>query len=158
MTDLVDVYERLVEAQGATTTLDLGEVRACDFRRFAYAVGDINPRYFDEPVAEAPPIFLTAVMGWEAGPLESDLRADGSVPTATAGLPLEGLRLMGAGQELEFHRPAVDGQRVTMDLSIEAVSLKKGKSGDLIVLTLLRRYHDSAGNALVTCHENLIAR
>ena len=76
MTDLSDAYTRLVEAQGATTTVELGEVRAADFRRFAYAIGDINPRYFEgDPVSEAPPVFLSAVMGWDAGPLESELRA-----------------------------------------------------------------------------------
>lgn len=156
MTRLVDAFERLEAAKGQASVMDLGQIRAHDFGRFAIAAG--RAEWTDGDVAVAHPLFLSAVMGWGDGPPESDLRADGTEPSATAGLPLEGLRLMGAGQDLTVHRAVAGGDHVAMSLSVDDVVLKDGKSGPLIVLTLRREYELHDGTAVATCLETFIAR
>ena len=160
------VYEKVKAQLGKTERVKLGTIRERDFQRFAVAGGNNNPLFFDAAAAKAasypaviaPPLFLSSVMGWEPGPLEEVLRSDGTGGQEVAALPVEGLRLMGGGQDLEFHRPAADGMEVTMELGPENVELKDGRSGQFLVITLTRRYRDQNDRLLVTCRETFIAR
>lgn len=153
-------YQRLLDAVGQTSRVHVGRVSARDFQRFAYAVGHVDATFVsrEHAAAQAPPIYLSAVMGWDPGPVEGELRLDGSEPTATSGLPVEGLRLMGAGQDMDLHTPVVDGMKITMDVSVDHVELKHGRSGDLILLRILREYADHHGAPVLTCRESFIAR
>lgn len=159
-------YERARQAVGQVHEVPLGRIVARDFQRFAHASGDTNPRYLDDaaaraeglPAAVAPPLYLSAVMGWDAGPPEVDLRADGTGKTETVGLPLEGLRLMGAGQDIELHHDVLDGMDVVAHISLDGVDLKQGRSGTLLLLRVLRRYVDGSGREVATCRESFIAR
>ena len=65
-------------------------------------------------------------MGWKAGPEASELYADGTADGFVPGLPLSGVRLMGAGQDLEFHEPPRVGADVTLETTVTDVELKKG--------------------------------
>lgn len=165
--DLVErAYEAARASIGKTHRTHLGTVIEKEFQRFAYAIGDENPAHLDLGVARtagheatvAPPLFLTSLMTWEPGPSEGSLRADGAGRAELGEVPLEGLRLMGAGQDLEFHADVVDGLDVSMELSVDDVELKRGASGSLILLRLLRRYFDGDDQLLVTCRETFIAR
>jgi acyl dehydratase len=160
------VYQRLAERVGQASKRPLGRVTALQFQRFAVAADDPAPRYFHDeqaraegfPEAVAPPLFLSSVMGWEAGPADGSLRPDGLGPGETESLPLDGLRIMGAGQALEFFRPVVDGCEVTEEVSLEDVQLKEGRSGPLLMYCLLRRYYDQDGQELLQCREHFIGR
>ncbi len=160
------VYEKVKLCIGKTERVKLGTIRERDFQRFAVAGGNLNPLFFDGAAAKAagysaiiaPPLYLSSVMGWEAGPPEEALRSDGTGGQEAAGLPVEGLRLMGGGQDLEFHHPVTDGMEVTMELGPESVELKDGRSGQFLVITLTRRYRDRNDRLLVTCRETFIAR
>jgi len=160
------VYEKVKLRIGKTERVKLGTIRERDFQRFAIAAGNRDPLFFDSAAAKAagysaiiaPPLYLSSVMGWEAGPPEEALRSDGTGGQEAAGLPVEGLRLMGGGQDLEFHHPATDGMEVTMELGPESVELKDGRSGQFLVITLTRRYRDQNDRLLVTCRETFIAR
>ena len=165
-----DVFEvALANARavvGQVHELPLGRMSKKEFQRFAYATGDMAPRYVDDDAARAegfaeavaPPLFLSGVMGWEAGPAEDDLRPDGTGKTETVGLPLEGLRLMGAGQEIELHHDVVDGMEIVAHISLDGVDLKEGRSGKLLLVRMLRRYVDGGGREVLTCRESFIAR
>lgn len=160
------IYEQARPHVGRTTRTELGAISVRDFQRFAVACDDLNPLYLDDaaartvgyPSAVAPPIFLSGVLGWEAGPPEDDLRPDGAAREQLASVPLESVRLMGAGQDLEFLRPIVDGTRVTMEVTVEDVQLKHGRSGPLLLIRLLRRYVDDRQEPLVVCRETFIGR
>ncbi len=160
------LYEEVRRGIGKIERFKLGIIGQREFQRFAIASDDLNPLYFDEEFAKAagragisaPPLFLSSVMGWEAGPPQGSLRSDGTAGQEVALLPTEGLRLMGGGQELEFHRPVTDGTEVTMELATEGVELKEGRSGPFLVIKLRRRYLDHDEQALVTCRETFIAR
>lgn len=146
---------------------DLGTVRAAHFQRFALAGVDQNPRYLDHDAARlqgfagavAPPMFLTAMLGWSPGPPNGSLRSDGADGSRIEdGFELPGLRLMGAGQDLELIRDTEDGMHVRSATWIDSVELKQGSSGPLIVIVLLSTYKTEAGELLTRCRETLIAR
>ena len=144
----------------------LGRISATGFQRFAVAAGETDPVYFDDDAARAagfagavaPPLFLSSVLGWGAGASDADLRPDGAASDDTAGLPLTGLRLMGAGQDIDVHAPLHDGVHVVRETSVEDVTLKEGRSGPFLIVTLLRRFLDESGTPLLTSRENFIAR
>jgi acyl dehydratase len=160
------VRQDLAEHVGRISTRSLGQISALQFQRFAVASGDPSARYFSDeharsegfPEVVAPPLFLSSVMGWEPGPADRHLRADGLGPGETESLPLEGLRIMGAGQALEFFLPVTDGCEVTEEVSLEDVQLKEGRNGPFVVYRLLRRYYNQTGQELLRCREHFIGR
>ncbi|WP_326725687.1 MaoC family dehydratase N-terminal domain-containing protein [Streptomyces sp. NBC_00243] len=149
--------ERLKAEVGTERTERLGTIRHGDIARFAVASHAPPPRPGPGD-ATAPPLFLSSVMGWGDGPAESELDADGTAASDTRGIPLGGVRLMGAGQDLEFHNPVRAGVSVVVHTSLDDVQLKHGRSGSLLLLRIRRRFTDEAGTPLVTCRESFIAR
>jgi len=93
---------------------------------YAAAVGETNPRYFDDTRPEgliAPPLFAVAVT-W---PLMTD------VSNQLPALPPEVIPTMvHAGEHLLFHRPVKADDKLT--LSGEVVALLPGKAGTRLVL------------------------
>lgn len=161
-----DVYAALQTHVNQTRYRTLGTVRAEQFQQFAYATDDLDPRYFNDkhahavgyPQPVAPPLFLSSVFGWQPGPAEHELQPDGTVGTETAGLPIGRLRLMGAGQHLEFGEPVLDGTQLTVEITLMDVQRKTGRQGEFLLLRLRRRFHDQHGRALLSCAERFIAR
>jgi acyl dehydratase len=143
-----------------------GRVWSRDFRRFAIAVDDPNPIYFDDdaarsagyPASVAPPVFLSATMDFGHGPALGTLRPDGTGADRTSWLPLEGFRLMGGGQDLAFHRPVLDGTEVRVRSTLESVTQKEGRSGPFILLGLKTTYRDDDDQLLVECEDTIIVR
>ncbi|MEU3274225.1 MaoC family dehydratase N-terminal domain-containing protein [Saccharomonospora sp. NPDC006951] len=135
----------------------LGVLSGRDIARFAVVTGQPERRDVTGAVL-APPTFLSSIMGWGAGVPDDELGGDGTATEDTRGLPLTGVRLMGAGQELEFHAAVLEGTVVVAHTSLVDVRLKEGRSGPLLLLRILRRFTTDAGTPLVTCHESFIAR
>lgn len=143
LTELVD--SRGPRAEGAVTARDIA--------RFALAVGEPGNQ------AIAHPLMLSSTLEWGEGPRPDELRADGTGTSNERWLPLDGLRIMGGGQELELHAPVAAGTTFAVEPTLEAVELKRGGSGDLLLLTIATEYRDAAsGEPLLTCRETLIAR
>lgn len=143
----------------------LGEIIARDFQRFAITIGDMNPLYFDAGHARmhgyrdiiAPPTYLPAVLGWDAGPRQEELLEDGNDP---ANLPAElaGMRMMGGGQQITFGVPLHPGDVVSVEKELVDRYHKAGRSGDIhfaIYETLYLNQHDEV---LLTCRETFLAR
>ncbi len=164
--DFEAIHAQILPKVGEVHRQRLGRISAKEFQRFAYAIGDLNPHYVngesphttDFPPIVAPPLFLSGVMGWSPGPPEEALRGDGTGLTETAGLPLAGLRLMGAGQDLLLREVIVDNMEIVVDVSVDDVELKRGRTGTLLILHILRRYFDGEGREVLTCRESFIAR
>lgn len=151
-------YVRLRSELGRESTERLGVVQGRDIERFALATQAPPPRRDADGALLAPPLFLSSVMGWGAGAPETELDVDGTAPSDTRGLPVGGVRLMGAGQELRFHAPVREGTSVVVHTSLADVELKEGRSGPLLLMRILRRFTDDCGRELVTCHESFVAR
>jgi acyl dehydratase len=161
-----DAYERVKERIGAVDRVALGRVSRLEFQRLAVACGDDNPLYFDDEFSRtagyesiiAPPLYLSSQMDFGPGAPEETLRSDGTTGKESISLPIEGLRIMGAGQQIEFHRPLYEGTEAVMEVRVEAAEFKEGRSGEFIVVRLLRKYMDSENNPLLTCVENFVVR
>src|ERR1700726_3924779 len=163
--DVQAIYEAVRKHVGRSFRRDLGPMRSIDMQRFAVAVGDDLPITMVAAVAAAaglpdvaaPPLFLSSVMGWDAGPPESGLLADGVPPGGLADLPVGGLRLMGGGQSLEFLQPVVAGMRVVQETLVKDVRLKEGRSGQLMLIQIERSFFGD-GQLLLRCVETFIGR
>jgi acyl dehydratase len=161
-----DLCEELKRYVGRSERTDLGIIRKEAFQRFAIAADNLNPIFFESDSAKAagysdviaPPLFLSAVRNWQIGPPQDSLRPDGTTSHEFAFLPLEGLRMMGGGQDLELHAPVTDGAQVSMELRLDGVEIKQGRSGPLLLIKITQTYRDSADRPLVTCRETFIAR
>ncbi len=139
-----DLCEELKRYVGRSERTDLGIIRRKSFQRFAIAADNLNPVFFEADSAKAagysdvvaPPLFLSSVRNWQVGPP----------------------RIMGGGQDLELHAPVTDGARVSMELRLDGVEMKQGRSGDLLLIKVTQIYRDDADLPLVTCRETFIAR
>jgi acyl dehydratase len=142
----------------------LGEITALMFQRYAIAVGDLNPIYFDDAAARAaghpgivaPPNFLTSVLGWQPGPPEGELLPDGTEEKLLAP-EIRGLRLMGGGHELTFGQPVRPGDVVTARRKLVDLYQREAKFGQLTFAISDIVYTNQRGEHLVTCRETVIA-
>jgi len=117
-------------ATGRESKPAINEVEKGSIRRFAEAIGETNPIYFEEAAARAagyrsvvaPPTFPTTL---RAG---SDLRE---------GLLLSpGKHLLQAEQSFEYARPIVAGDKLTVRSKVVEVSQRQTPSGltDVVVI------------------------
>ena len=163
--NLANMFDVVREHVGRTYRVDAGELRSIDFQRFAVAVGDELTTSMEADVAgavgrdgvTAPPLFLSSVSGWSWGPSNCQLRADGTSGEQLAHLPTDGLRLMGAGQSLEFIRPVVAGARLVIETRVQDATLKEGKSGPMLIVEVWREFICD-GEVAVRCVEKFIGR
>ncbi len=114
------------------------EVEKGHIRRFAEAIGDPNPIYYDEaearaaghPRIPAPPTFAAA------------LRPN----DARAGMDLDWRKILHGAQEFEYRRPLYAGDVLTLTQTITDIYEKAGKAGamDFILLETTARDRDGA--------------
>lgn len=152
MPELAEVHARLQELIGTAGPEIAGRADRRDFARFALACGE------QDPGDVAPALFLPATIEWGAGPPLSDLREDGTGADRDAFLPLEGLRLMGGGQELELEEDVVHGTEFTARPTLEDATLREGRSGPLLLIRVRTEFRAADGRLLVTSTETMIAR
>jgi acyl dehydratase len=163
LADALEALQALLGSEGAAVS---GTVLRRDIERFARASGDEAAIHFDDDAARiagyasvpAPPLMLSSILEWGPGPPHGELRDDGTGVGRESWLPLEELRLMGGGQDLELHRPVYDGQQFVARPRLEAVELKEGAAGALLLVTITTAFRDPDGTPLVTCRETLIGR
>jgi acyl dehydratase len=149
----------------------LGRVDAIAFQRYAVAVGDMNAIYFDDAAARAagypgivaPPNYLTAVVEWGAGPTEAEMREDGNdernIAKQLSGLSaeqLQGLRMMGGGQEIEFGQYVHPGDVVKYRRRLVEIYERDSKIGVLTFAVHESVYTNQDGALLAICRETNI--
>ncbi|WP_421843404.1 MaoC family dehydratase [Mycobacterium sp.] len=150
---------------GTVAAAARGEVLRRDWQRWAAAVGDDNPLWFDPDYARAngytdvicPPLFLQyAVLGVTR---LDELRADGSSGAASGGLafPLAPKRMAGA-ESTTFHAPAYHRDDVDMVRTVESITEKQGRSGRFVVVTWRSVYRNQRGELLAEASMSMIAR
>ncbi len=106
-----------------------------DIRRFAQAIGDPNPLYYDEAYARttrfksivAPPLFCQAFAFSDVPP--EKLPPDGS--PVEADVPLPARRLVGGGSIFENYIRIKPGDRIVVKARIKDIYTRQGKSGCL---------------------------
>ncbi|WP_105035516.1 FAS1-like dehydratase domain-containing protein [Cryobacterium aureum] len=151
------VAQSIAHQIGAQDRHHLGTISDRDAARFHLTIQGAVPGP-DREQAGTHPLMPSAVLAWGDGPPEDELIADGNVKDIFGGVELGGLRLMGGGQDLVFHQPVAPGTELWMDVQVEDIQLKQGRSGEFITLRLLREFRDAAGTTYTTCHETFLAR
>lgn len=146
-------------------------------RRFAQAIMDADPNYFDEAAAAvskfggvvAPPLYPVHAFRRPAGtpdPLEAlatNVDADATQGSMGVGYGLPNVempyrRLLNGGNEIEFYRALRVGEKVVASPRYADVTLKQGKSGNLLLTVIETRFTTEAGDLLLINKQTLIWR
>ncbi len=136
-------------------------VLAKDIRRYALAIDDPNPIYYDEDTAKkgkygglvAPPGYICwATQNASNEKRVSELTEDGFTRGGFLAIPeIPNVWTFGwvrGSEEYEFHRPLRVGDQVTVKYKITDISEKTGKSGKLIFITTQHTYTNQSGDLL----------
>jgi acyl dehydratase len=163
---MADVHRELQARIGDRGPELRGELSQRDIARYAVASGETSPIYTDAAAARAagyagipaPPVMLSSIIEGGAGPPLGDLRPDGTGVGRESWLPLEGLRLMGGGQDLILPQPVLAGTAYVAQPRLESVELKEGGSAAMVIMVITTDFRSADGADLVTCRETIIAR
>jgi acyl dehydratase len=140
-----------------------GTVYKKEFQRWAAAVGDLNPLYFDDDAAKAagyrevvmPPMFLSHVL---LGVTFLDsLRPDGIPKGGGISLPLPERRMAG-GEETTYYQPIYPGDVLTSTRTLADITEKHGRSGDFVLVTWETAYRNQDGDLVASSTSSMIAR
>jgi acyl dehydratase len=166
----VAIDERVVAAVrdhiGEEDVQELGVVSELLIRRYARAIGDDNPLYHDAGHARraglanvvAPPNLLPSIVDWGDGAPEDRLRKDGTEPEVLTGVPQSGVRVMGGGEEMEFHAPVVAGSRVLLRSRLEDVEERETRSGPMAIVKYGNVFESPEGEPYLTCMRSVLLR
>ena len=129
----------------------VADVEKNAIRRFAESIGDPNPIYTDEeaaraagfPTLVAPPTFPVA--------LASNERFRHSLDLGTRSL-------LHGEQQIEYGRPIVAGDRITVKTRVADVQERAGASGPMDILVLEDEGRDAQGALVFRARETLVLR
>lgn len=140
-----------------TASFNAGWIDPLWAQRYAVAVDDLNPVYFDDataraqghPACPAPPNYVLTMRGDSVpGPSEAEMLEDGL--TEAQRPPVPGLAAMGGGQKVTFHAPVYQGENIMGTRTIRSIDLKDGRSGRLVIVTEEIGYTTKSGPPKVT--------
>jgi hydroxyacyl-ACP dehydratase HTD2-like protein with hotdog domain len=95
----------------------------------------------------APPNLLAAIVEWGVGTRETELGSDGTPHDGE--IPLgDGLRVMGAGEEMELVNPVVAGTEVVLETTLESITPKQTRGGSCVFVTTLNTFMAADGAVL----------
>jgi hypothetical protein len=164
--DLAKALDQLRSQVGDVRRQHIDPVPALWARRFAVACAEDDPVYFDDGAAAAagwhgtplPPLLLSATRSWTPGPERAQLGDDG-MALADVGYPAGcRLRTLGGGQSLTFHADAVADVSLVAESAVTDARVKPGRSGELLVVALERRYLTRDGELVLVCDETRLFR
>ena len=145
---------------GKVGELSVRAVEKGSIKRYAEAVGNMNPLYIDEEYARnsrygaiiAPPGFL----GWPAkvgGPFIDKLMMDLVEAMYGAGFP----NLLDAGIDLEFLVPVRDGDILVSLPRVTDLMVRESKEGRKMVFGAIETtYHNQNGQLVIKARQNLV--
>jgi hydroxyacyl-ACP dehydratase HTD2-like protein with hotdog domain len=145
----------------------LGTLDAVTIGRYAITIGATDAIHYDRTAARAagyadvvaPPNLLAAVVEWGVGTPEADLRADGTPPAGD--MPLGdglGLRVMGAGEEMELVNPVIAGTDLMLETTLDAVTPKQSRSGRCVFVTTTNTFTSADGTVLNRNRRTVVLR
>ena len=135
------------------------EVERGAIRRYAEAVGNGNPLYFDEEYASesrygtiiAPPGFF----GWS---MQSVPSSEGIIGLMTAMINAGYYRILDGGMSYEFFLPVREGDIMIASPKVKDVTAKEGKSGTMMVCDFETTYLNQNGDLVAKAYQTLIGR
>jgi hydroxyacyl-ACP dehydratase HTD2-like protein with hotdog domain len=146
----------------------LGTLDTVTIGRYAMTIGAADPSHYDPVAAHsagyadvvAPPNMLAAIVQWGVGTPEAQLQPDGTphdgdMPLGDGDL---GLRVMGAGEEMELVNPVTAGTRVVLETTLEAVTPKQTRSGPCVFVTTINTFTSAQGAVLNRNQRTVVLR
>ena len=146
----------------------LGRLDRVTIGRYAMTIGAADPVHYDSAAARAagyadvvaPPNMLAATVEWGVGTPQTELQADGTplsgeIPLGEGGL---GLRVMGAGEEMELVNPVVAGTELVFETVLEAVTPKQARSGPCVFVTTRHTFLSAEGTVLNRNRRTVVLR
>lgn len=163
------IPEEALEAIGTEFRHASGIVSRTEFQRWATAVNDLNPLFFDDDFAQqmgyreaiAPPMYLYYVTtgvtrlstlnpdGSRGGANQSDIRIEGC-PRRVAG-----------GEEWTFVQPVYDGDEISSSRTLQDLKQKTGRSGSFVLIlwrTVYTRALDGGAEEVAVSMTTHVAR
>lgn len=137
-------------------------VTSINIKRFAQAIGDNNPLYFDEEYAAkttyggivAPPLFFQSLT-FDDVPVES-LSADGS--PVELNVPVPAKRAVGGSSQYELFIRARPGDEVKVVSKLNNVFTKTGRSGLLYFIESITEFRNKKNELMARETANYIKR
>lgn len=146
------------EGEPATET-----ITAAGAQRYAQAVGDLNPIYFDLAAARsagydglvAPPTYVqyAVVQGRPLGRIRED-----GLFMGTSGLKLRVQRTMFGGEEWDFLAPALVGDTITATTRLTGLDEKQGSKGAFVRITRETTFTNQRAEVIARTRQIGIAR
>ncbi len=145
----------------------LGALDAVTIGRYAMTIGASDPAHFDPEAARAagyadvvaPPNLLASIVEWGVGTPESQLAPDGTPHHGETPLGGDlGLRVMGAGEEMELVNPVTAGTELVLETTLEAVTPKQTRSGPCVFVTALNTFTSADGAVLNRNRRTVVLR
>lgn len=139
-------------------------ITAKESQRYAQAVDDLDPVYFDEEAARTagyrtivcPPTFLDHVV--VQGRPVSQLREDGLFAGDGSGAGLGLKRVMFGGQEWDWLAPVHVGDEITATQRLASIEEKQGGKGPFVLVTWETTYTDQTGEVVARARLQGISR
>ena len=169
-TPLATYYAETQPRVGAVLSRrNVGVLDAVTIGRYAMTIGATDPIHHDAAAARsagyadvvAPPNLLAAIVEWGVGTPEADLQADGT-PNDSDEMPLGdpglGLRVMGAGEEMELVNPVVAGTELIVESTLAAVTPKQTRTGTCVFVTTLNTFTSADGTVLNRNRRTVVLR
>ena len=165
-TPLADYYAETAPQIGAVLSRrSLGTLDAVTIGRYAMTIGATDPSHYDRAAAQAagyadvvaPPNLLAAMVEWGVGTPEPQLQPDGT--PLEGEVPLgDGLRVMGAGEEMELVTPLTAGTEVVLETTLDAVTPKQTRGGPCVFVTTLNTFTSDKGAVLNRNRRTVVLR
>jgi acyl dehydratase len=148
---------------GDTSSGRHGQFTASGIEKYAAAIDDRNPLYFDRAAARAagyadvigPPLYAAAAT--RPVPFRDGLLQDGQYDSA-APPGLTHLQTMLAGQNWELIRPAVAGEEVIETFTTKSITERKGSTGNIVFVDKEATITTAAGELIQRYSNVLILR
>ncbi|WP_406429924.1 MaoC family dehydratase N-terminal domain-containing protein [Streptomyces sp. NBC_01589] len=168
-TPLAEYYDQTQPRTGAVLSRrSLGTLDAVTIGRYALTIGAADPVHYDAAAARsagyadvvAPPNMLAAIVEWGIGTPEAQLQPDGT--PGSSDTPLGdgdlGLRVMGAGEEMELFTPVTAGTEVVLESVLEAVTPKQTRAGTCVFVTTVNTFMSAEGAVLNRNRRTVVLR
>ena len=153
------IPEELQQYIGKIDPPHVREVEQGAIQRYADAVGNPNPLYYDKEYAQksrygsiiAPPGFF----GWSAQSVPS---SEGIIGLMTALINAGYYRILDGGISYEFLLPVRAGDILIASPKVKNVNAKEGKSGVMVICEFETSYLNQNGDLVVKATQTLIGR
>ena len=167
-TPLAQYYDETQPRIGAVLSRrNLGTMDAVTIGRYAMTIGATDPSHYDAEAARsagyddvvAPPNLLAAIVEWGIGTPEAQLQPDGT--PRDGDMPIGGdlgLRVMGAGEEMELVNPVTAGTDLVLETTLEAVTPKQARSGPCVFVTTVNTFMSAQGTVLNRNRRTVVLR